>query len=583
MRDEAFQCQGERPVKKSLAMITFAVTCGSGNLAFGQDRSRFFVAMPDKASAMIIGTDPAAVCAGINFIHAETGLVTVGTSGGGSNCLGNQSSVPGNCSADGSINCFVPSGGNLKAVQTGADSSLKPENIRTGIIIGGVEGKWPSAGTSTATKLTSLGVAASTLGNLPGYNGINSDITSPSSKKEYTLFGDDGKPYKFLISSVDTTVKDSTNTANYTTQSNTLFKGFTVSGAEDLTPGSIVHGKTIFGQEGTAIPRGPWIKSATLTSVFDRLATGTSLQTPVAKANIFKKAGTETYWMLLRDEANTSNPLIKNSTDANTDCGSASVSFNNSTFGNATAPWSLPSEKDVRSAQVTGGTGAGGLFATEGLISGNKFWIKTTTEGSYEVVGFSSATAVPTRSTGTASDLNLVVCVYKPSSLFAGNGTGFSAKFTVVNTQQTLPTISYTYHRANVMMSPDSNMQVAYIYTSGEVANSVSKLAVGTTALTNLCSNSSLSIPTGFSEKTWRVLDATDIEAYGPQFMSDPFIGAEISSYNSNEAFWLRSTISGSATTARYKIDFLTNALTLVPSDVGNSSQTAAAICVIKK
>ena len=569
-------------MKKALAMITFAVTCGSGNLAFGQDRSRFFVAMPDKASAMIIGTDPAAVCAGINFIHAETGLVTVGTSGGGSNCLGNQSSVPGNCSADGSINCFVPSGGNLKAVQTGADSSLKPENIRTGIIIGEVEGKWPSAGTSTATKLTSLGVAASTLGNLPDYN----DITSPSSKKEYTLFGDDGKPYKFLISSVDTTVKDSTNTANYTTQSNTLFKGFTLNGDSDLIAGNIKAGVPIFGVTGTAVPRKTWAlvapssTTATPISVLDWSST-LNPQPTLAKARVYNDPVSGYLWMLLRNSTNTSNPLTTSLADANTKCGSASVSFNNSTFGNATAQWSLPSEKDVRSAQVTGGTGAGGLFATEGLIPGNKFWIKTNTAGSYQVVGFSSATAVPTTSTATNS--NLVVCVYKPSSLFAGNGTGFSAKFTVVNTQQTLLTTSYNYHRANVMMSPDSNMQVAYIYTADSSGNAKNKMTVGTTDLTNLCRNSSLSIPTDYTGKTWRVLDATDIEAYEPQFMSDPFIGAGISSYNSNEAFWLSITGSGTVTPVRHKIDFLTKALTLVPNDVVSSSQTAAAICVIKK
>ena len=135
------------------------------------------------------------------------------------------------------------------------------------------------------------------------------------------------------------------------------------------------------------------------------------------------------------------------------------------------------------------------------------------------------------------------------------------------------------------MMSPDSNMQVAYIYTSDSSGNAVSKKPVPATDLTNLCSNSSLSIPTatGFNGKTWRVLDATDLAAYGPQFMSDPFIGNGLGYYNSDEAFWLRSTVNGSVTTARYKINSLTGAVPLVPSGVGDNSQTAAAICVIKK
>lgn len=568
-------------MKKALAMIIFAVTCGSGNLAFGQDRSRFFVAMPDKASATIIGTDPAAVCAGINFIHAETGLVTVGTSGGGSNCLGTQSSVPGNCSADGSINCFVPSGGNLKAVEASSTSNLQSENIRKDVTIAGVKGEWPSTGASTATKLSTLGGTALTLGSLPGY----SSITSTSTKKEYTLFGDDGKPYKFLISSVGTSVTPSTTTADHTTPSNTLFKGFTLNGDPNLIAGNIKAGVPIFGVIGTAVPRKTWAlvapssTTATPIDVLDRSTTSTTTTLP--KARVYNDPVSGYFWLLLRGTADPYNPLTTSSADANTKCGSASVSFNNSTFGNATAQWSLPSEKDVRSAQVTGGTGAGGLFATEGLIPGNKFWIKTNTAGSYQVVGFSSATAVPTTSTATNS--NLVVCVYKPSSLFAGNGTGFSAKFTVVNTQQTLLTTSYTYHRANVMMSPDSNMQVAYIYTADSSGNAQNKMTVGTTDLTNLCSNSSLSIPTDYTGKTWRVLDATDIEAYGPQFMSDPFIGAGISSYNSNEAFWLSITGSGTVTPVRHKIDFLTKALTLVPNDVVSGSQTAAAICVIKK
>lgn len=575
-------------MKKTLAMITFAVTCGSGNLAFGQDRSRFFVAMPDKASAMIIGTDPAAVCAGINFIHAETGLVTVGTSGGGSNCLGNQSSVPGNCSADGSSNCFVPSGGNLKAVQTGPDSSLKSENIRTGIIIGGVEGKWPSAGTSTATKLTSLEGTALTLGGLLGYSGI----TSTSTQKDYTLFGDDGKPYKFLISSVGTSVTPSTTTADYTAQSNTLFKGFTLNGDPKLIAGNIKAGVPIFGEIGTAVPRKTWAlvapssTTATPISVLDWSST-LNPQPTLAKARVYNDPVSGYFWMLLRDSTNTSNPLTTSLADANTKCGTASVSFNSSTYGNATSPWSLPSEKDVRSAQVTGGTGAGGLFATEGLIPGNKFWIKTTTAGSYQVVGFSSATAEPSKS--PATDLNLVVCVYKQSSLFAGNGAGtagVSGIFAVVDTKQALLTTSNTYRRANVMMSPDSNMQVAYIYTADSSGNAQNKMTVGTTDLTNLCSNSSLSIPTiptDYTGKTWRVLDETDITAYRPQFMSDPFIGAGISSYNSNDVFWLSITGSGTVTPVRHKIDFLTKALTLVPNDVVSGSQTAAAICVIKK
>lgn len=567
-------------MKKSLAMITFTVTCGSGNLAFGQDRSRFFVAMPDKASAMIIGTDPAAVCAGINFIHAETGLVTAGTSGGASNCLGTQSSVPGNCSADGSINCFVPSGGNLKAVDAATALNLK-EKIRKDVTIGGVTGEWPSPGTSTATKLSTLDVegAALTLGNLPGYSGINSDITSTSSKKEYTLFGDDGKPYKFLISSVDTTVKDSTNTANYPTASNTLFKGFTLNGDPNLIAGNIKATVPIFGVIGTAVPRKTWALVA------PSLTTATSS----AKARVYNDPVSGYLWMLLRGTADPYNPLTKNSTDANTDCGKASVLFDNSTFGNATSPWSLPSEKDVRSAQVTGGTGAGGLFANESLIGSqntNKFWIKTTTAGSYEVVNFSSATAEPTKSSATVS--NLVVCVYKASSLFAGNGAGtagVSGKFTGVDTMQAVLPLSNPYRRANVMMSPDSNMQVAYIYTSDSSGNAVSKKPVPATDLTNLCSNSSLSIPTetGFTGKTWRVLDATDIEEYGPQFTSEPFIGTGFRYYNSNDAFWLRRTVDGTVTTARYKINSLTGAVPLVPSGVGDNSQTAAAICVIKK
>jgi hypothetical protein len=293
--------------------------------------------------------------------------------------------------------------------------------------------------------------------------------------------------------------------------------------------------------------------------------------------------------MLLRDKANTSNPLTKNSTDANADCGKASVSFNNSTYGNATSPWSLPSEKDVRSAQVTGGTGAGGLFANEGLILGNKFWIKTTTAGSYEIVGFSSATAEPTKS--PATDPNLVVCVYKPSSSFAGNGAGMagvSGKFARVDPQQTLLTTNNTDKRANVMMSPDSKIQVAYIYKVVSNENTPVKLAVTdvTTELGTLCSNSSLSIPTAtdFTGKTWRVLDATDIAAYGPQFMSDPFIGTGFGYYNSNEIFWLTSTVNGTVTTARYKINSSTRALTLVETgNNDNNDPTAAAICVITK
>lgn len=577
-------------MKKSLAMIIFAVTCGSGNLAFGQDRSRFFVAMPDKASAMIIGTDPAAVCAGINFIHAETGLVTAGTSGGGSNCLGNQSSVPGNCSADGSINCFVPSGGNLKAVDASSTSNLKSENIRKDVTIGGVKGEWPSPGTSsansTATKLTSLEGTALTLGSLPGYNDISS-----TSHQEYTLFGDDGKPYKFLISSVGTSVTPSTTKADYTTQSNTLFKGFTLNGDSDLIAENIKVGVQIFSVTGNAVPRKTWAlvspppttttTTAPPISVLDWSSPLTTKPT-LAKARVYNDPVSGYFWLLLRGTADPYNPLTTSSADANTKCGSASVSFNNSTYGNATSPWSLPSEKDVLSAQVTGGTGAGGLFANESLIGANIFfWIKSSTAGSYKVVNFSSATVIPTPSTG--SDSNLVVCVYKPSSLFAGNGAGtagVSGKFTGVDTKQVVLTTSNTYRRANVMMSPDSNMQVAYIYTSGEVANSVSKLAVGTTDLINLCSNNSLSIPTDFTGKTWRVLDATDITAYGPQFMSDPFIGTGKGYYNSNEAFWLSSTVNGTVTTARYKIDSLTKSLTL--SSTGDTT-TAAAICVIKK
>ena len=563
-------------MKKALAMIIFAVTCGSGNLAFGQDRSRFFVAMPDKASAMIIGTDPAAVCAGINFIHAETGLVTVGTSGGGSNCLGTQSSVPGNCSADGSINCFVPSGGNLKAV---AGSDLKSENIRKGITIGGVKGEWPSPGTSspnsTATKLTSLGVTALTLGSLPDYDVIISTYT----KKEYTLFGDDGKPYKFWISSVGTTVAASTTTANYTTESNTLFKGFTLNGDSDLIAGNIKAGVPIFGVIGKAVPRNAWslvapppptttTTTAPPISVLDWSSTLPTKPT-LAKAQVYNDPVSGYLWMLLLRDTTTSNPLTTSSADANTKCGSASVSFDTSTYGNATSPWSLPSEKDVLSAQVTGGTGAGGLFANEGLISGNKFWIKTTTAGSYEVVNFSSATAEPTNR--PATDSNLVVCVYK--------------KFGIVNTNQALLTANNTSLRANVMMSPDSKMQVAYIYaTVSNGATPVKRPVANTTnELETLCSNSSLSIPTatGFSGKTWRVLDATDITAYGPQFMSDPFIGTGPGYYNSTEAFWLRSTpVGGTVTTARYKIDSLTKSLTL--SSTGDTT-TAAAICVIKK
>ena len=550
-------------MKKTLAMITFAVTCGSGNLAFGQDRSSFFVAMPDKASAMIIGTDPAAVCARINFIHAETGRVTAGTSDNTS-CLGTQSSVPGNCSADGSINCVVPSSGNLKAVDASSNSDLKSANIRKGVTIGGVTGQWPSA-TSVDTKLSILRGNALTLGNLPGYNVISSTGT----QKDYTLFGDDGKPYKFLISSVGTSVTPSTTKADYTTASNTLFKGFTLNGDSDLIAGNIKAGVPIFGVIGTAVPRKTWAlvapssTTATPISVLDWTSTSTTKPT-LAKARVYKDPVSGYLWMLLRDIADPLNqPLTRNSTDANTICRNASVTFNNSRY----ELWSLPSEKDVRSAQVTGGTGVGGLFANEGLISDNKFWIKTTTAGSYEVVNFSSATADPTRS--QASGLNLVVCV-------------FSGLFAVVDTKQALLTTSNAYRRANVMMSPDSNMQVAYIYTADSPGNAQDKMTVGTTDLTNLCSNSSLSIPTatGFTGKTWRVLDATDVTAYGPQFMSDPFIGAEISSYNSKEAFWLRSTVNGTVTTARYKIDSLTKSLTL--SSTGDTT-TAAAICVIKK
>jgi len=522
-----------------------------GPVAVAQERSSWFVTPPDRTTALILASDAAQVCNGVSYIDAVTGKANIGTATG-ITCLGRQSTTAATCTADGNTNCVIPVNENLPANKKliavegpSATSILKAENIKKGIKIGGVVGDWP--GTCTSCKMNlAVGVVGKDVSALLNYP----TILSTDSKKSYILFGDDGTSYTFTISSPGGTITPSTGDADYFTNiDNTLFKEFTVSGAEDLTPGSIVHGKTIFGQAGTAIPRGPWIKSATLTSVFNRLATGTS-QTPVAKANIFKEAGTETYWMLLRVSSNTPAPVSNAASKAFTDCNTAKVSITvdgtSMILGGLTAQWDVPTEADIERAFYTGATAASGLFEDEStanlsMYGTNQLFWTASTPGSTpnKKFYFKDQGTVPTVSAESSGGNAMTLCVYRSASIGQGNDrTSFMLKTGTdpVLFETKLPDGTDGQLRAHVYLTSSETRAFAYVFNSLANTPIQAKYLLNndtTTQVTSVCTDLKKTLatlnrglPSAFGTYTWMPVSKAILDANAAGFTLEPFLGS---------------------------------------------------------
>ncbi len=524
--------------KQFLKLAVLSWFIGTGTL-FAQSASDYFVAIADKTSPVIIATDANQICNNISFIHAVTGKATTGTSQDG-NCLGKQTSVLGNCSADGSINCVVPSGGNLKAVDASTTSVLKPENIRKGVTIGGVTGQWPAAN-STDTKLSILGGTALTLDGLPNYSGI----TSTSSKKEYTLFGDDGKPYKFSISSIGTTVAASTTTANYTTQSNTLFKRFTLTGNEFLIPENIKAGVQISGVIGNAVPRSSWNKlsngSGDYFSVTDR---NTNATDPIAKAKVFFDPATANKWMLLRNNDTGALAKILSWADANTMCRNAKTTRDDVDMGT----WALANEKELFWAQVTGGTGSNGLFAAESLFGGSEknFWISTATADENKVAHFPNSFQPPDTDDPIPTSA-MILCVQRFTAAGDGGvnvGAQPDSPFTLVTATPIAFTVNVNSNSlslgAHIYQTADDQMALAFVFGFNP-ANSASsespfpKTPVAT--ITDVCDTvknylAAIALPEPLKAGTWAPLTRAQMDFHKLGFTQAPFLKTSSSATN---------------------------------------------------
>ena len=515
--------------KQFLKLAVLSWFIGTGT-SFAQSASDYFVAIADKTSPVIIATDANQICSAIPFIDAVTGKVTKGTSSA-ADCLGKQTAVLRTCTSDGNASCVVvpvvPGGTELKAVDAvSSNSYLKPENIRRGITLGGVTGKWPSAEVTLPPGTSSL------LSTLNGY----ATIVSVPTKKEYTLFGADGTPYKLTISALDSSFQPTTITSDFSSP-NTLYKGFEVAKESNLGPGNIKAAVSIFGVTGNAVPRSSWNKflNGAFFSVTDRNGSET-----IAKAKVFFDPATENKWMLLRN--NNTNALAKtapSSAAAQTMCSNAKTTSDGSDMG----IWALANKKELFWAQVTGGTGSNGLFAAESLFGADakNFWISTATSGENKVAHFPDSFQPPDTDDPIPTSA-MVVCVQR---LTAGNGIDSSGNqsegaFTLVTGPaapiEFMPIVNSILLNqklyAHIYKTADSSMALAFVFGTDSVTNDYSVSPFQTTqvdVIKGVCETvksylGDLLLPQRLKGGTWGPLKLAQLSSYKLGFTQSPFL-----------------------------------------------------------
>jgi len=202
-----------------------------------------------SAFAFAFNLNSEAICARQPFIDGAGGT-NRGT--GTVNCIGKPSAEP-ECTSAVTNGCLLPTG----YVAAGWDR-IAEGNIKNGVTIAGVAGKFPSAG-----YLLPVGTAKK-LPEHPSLKGVTIPAFDPIntvSAKTVNLFDETGAAYAINLLKVSDTneltpgaIPINLKRSNTTT----LYLPFKVIGAPQLVPPSIKYGITIFSTQGSTLTRDSW-------------------------------------------------------------------------------------------------------------------------------------------------------------------------------------------------------------------------------------------------------------------------------------------------------------------------------------